>query len=57
LEIPVLFEITMLVNLDPDANFIASDKDGAKIGLEQVVSDAVYDIDDVEIVEIDVKEK
>ena len=45
----------MLVNLDPDA--IASDKDGAKIGLEQVVSDAVYDIDDVEIVEIDVKEK
>tara|TARA_X000001388_G_scaffold29119_1_gene20638 strand:- start:376 stop:549 length:174 start_codon:yes stop_codon:yes gene_type:complete len=57
LEIPVLFEITMLVNLDPDANFIASDKDGAKIGLEQVVSDAVYDIDDVEIVEIYVKEK
>tara|TARA_X000000950_G_C13773900_1_gene602151 strand:+ start:181 stop:354 length:174 start_codon:yes stop_codon:yes gene_type:complete len=57
LEIPVLFEITMLVNLDPDANFIASDKDGAKIGLEQVVSDAVYDIDDVEIIEIDVKEK
>jgi|TARA_R100000005_G_C4830790_1_gene107278 hypothetical protein len=57
LEIPVLFEITMLVNLDPDANFIAADKDGAKIGLEQVVSDAVYDIDDVEIVEIDVKEK
>tara|TARA_R100001086_G_scaffold185638_1_gene103971 strand:- start:192 stop:365 length:174 start_codon:yes stop_codon:yes gene_type:complete len=57
LEIPVLFEITMLVNLDPDANFIAADKDGAKIGLEQVVLDAVYDIDDVEIVEIDVKEK
>ena len=53
----MLFEITMLLNLDPDANFIASDKDGAKIGLEQVVSDAVYDIDDVEIVEIDVKEK
>jgi len=53
----VLFEITMLLKLDPDANFIASDKDGAAIGLEQVVSDAVYDIDDVEIVEIDVKEK
>ena len=47
----------MLLKLDPDANFIASDKDGAAIGLEQVVSDAVYDIDDVEIVEIDVKEK
>ena len=57
MDVPVLIEITMLVNLDPDANFIASDKDGAKIGLEQVVSDAVYDIDDVEIVEIDVKEK
>ncbi len=53
----MLFEITMLLDLDPDANFIAADKDGAKIGLEQVVSDAVYDIDDVEIIEIDVKEK
>ena len=57
MEIPVLFEITMLLDLDPDANFIAADKDGAKIGLEQVVSDAVYDIDDVGIIEIDVKEK
>jgi len=53
----VLFEITMLLKLDPDANFIASDKDGAAIGLEQVVSDTIYDIDDVEIVEIEVKEK
>jgi len=57
LEDPVLFEITMLLDLDSDANFIAADKDGAKIGLEQAVSYAVYDIDDVEIIEIDVKEK
>ena len=56
MEIPVLFEITILVNLDPDANFIASDKDGAAIGLEQVVSDTIYDIDDVEMIEIEVKE-
>jgi|TARA_R100001463_G_scaffold82458_1_gene137048 sulfur transfer complex TusBCD TusB component (DsrH family) len=57
LEVPVLFEITMLLKLDPDANFIASDKDGAAIGLEQVVSDTIYDIDDVEMIEIEVKEK
>ena len=53
----MLFEITMLLKLDPDANFIASDKDGAAIGLEQVVSDTIDDIDDVEIVEIDVMEE
>ena len=47
----------MLLDLDSDANFIAADKDGAKIGLEQAISYAVYDIDDVEIVEIDVKKK
>ena len=53
----MLFEIAMLLKLDPDANFIASDKNGAAIGLEQVVSDTIYDIDDVEIIEIEVKEK
>ena len=47
----------MLLKLDPDANFIASDEDGAAIGLEQVVSDTIYDIDDVEMIEIEVKEK
>ena len=47
----------MLLDLDSDANFIAADKDGAKIGLEQAISYAMYDIDDVEMIEIEVKEK
>ena len=47
----------MLLDLDSDANFIAADKDGAKIGLEQAIAYEMYDIDDVEIVEIDVNVK
>ena len=53
----MLFEVTMIVRLDPDANFIASDNSGALIGLKEVIADSIYDIDDVEIEEIEVKEK
>tara|TARA_B100001939_G_scaffold25753_3_gene20860 strand:- start:20056 stop:20277 length:222 start_codon:yes stop_codon:yes gene_type:complete len=53
----LLFEVTLLVKLDPDANFIASDSNGASSGLEDVLVDTIYDIDDVEIIEIEVKEK
>jgi hypothetical protein len=55
LEVPVLFEVTMLIELDPDANFIASDS--VEKSLEEVLQDTIYDIDDVEIMEIEVKEK
>jgi len=51
----VLFEVTMLIKLDPDANFIASDS--MERSLEEVLQDTIYDIDDVEIKEIEVKEK
>jgi len=51
----VLFEVTMLIELDPDANFIASDS--VEKSLEEVLQDTIYDIDDVEIMEIEVKEK
>jgi len=51
----VLFEVTILIELDPEANFIASDS--MERSLEEVLQDTIYDIDDVEIKEIEVKEK
>ena len=50
----MLFEITMLVKLDLQANFIASDS--TEKSLEDIVADTIYDLDDVEILEIEVKE-
>jgi|TARA_B100001939_G_scaffold342576_1_gene353904 hypothetical protein len=55
LEVPVLFEVTMLLDVDPDANFIASDS--VKKSLEEIIQDTIYDLDDVKILEIDAKEK
>jgi hypothetical protein len=55
LEVPVLFEVTILVDLDPDANFIASDS--LEKSLEDILQDTIYDLDDVKILEIEVKEK
>ena len=51
----MLFEVTMLIELDPEANFIASDS--MERSLEEVLHDTIYDIDDVELMEIEVKEK
>jgi len=51
----VLFEVTILVDLDPDANFIASDS--LEKSLEDIIQDTIYDLDDLEIVEIEVKQK
>ena len=51
----MLFEVTMLLELDPEANFIASDS--VERSLEDILQDTIYDLDDLEIKEIDVKEK
>ena len=51
----MLFEVTMLIELDPEANFIASDS--IERSLEDILQDTIYDLDDMEIKEIDVKEK
>ena len=51
----MLLEVTMLIELDPEANFIASDC--VERSLEDILQDTIYDIDDVEIKEIEVKEK
>ena len=51
----MLFEVTMLIELDPEANFIASDS--IERSLEEILKDTIYDIDDIEVVEIEVKDK
>ena len=51
----MLFEVTILVDLDPDANFIASDS--LEKSLEDILQDTIYDLEDLELVEIEVKEK
>lgn len=51
----MLLEVTMLIELDPEANFIASDS--IERSLEDILQDTIYDLDDLEIKEIDVKEK
>jgi len=51
----VLFEVTMLIELDPEANFIASDS--IERSLEEILQDTIYDIDDIEVLEIEVKDK
>tara|TARA_R100001510_G_C7651762_1_gene209507 strand:+ start:274 stop:435 length:162 start_codon:yes stop_codon:yes gene_type:complete len=53
----MLYEVTILIEVDPDANFIASDNDGVKNGLEESLSDTIYDIDDIKILEMEVKKK
>jgi hypothetical protein len=49
----VLFEVTMLVRLDPKANYIASDS--VELSLGDIIQDILYDLDDIEVVEIEVK--
>ena len=51
----MLFELTMLLDVDPEANFIASDS--IKKSLKERIQDTIYDLDDVKIIEIDAKEK
>jgi len=55
LEVLVLFELTILLDVDPEANFIASDS--VTKSLEERIQDTIYDVDDVKIIEIDAKEK
>ncbi len=49
----MLFEATMLVKLDPKANYIASDS--VELSLGDIIQDILYDLDDIEILEVEVK--
>ena len=51
----MLFEVTMLIDLDLEANFIASDS--VKTSLEELLQDTIYDIDELKLKEIEAKEK
>lgn len=53
----MIFEVNLVVKLDPDANFIAADTHGAESGLEDALIDALYELDDLKVLEIEVKEK
>jgi len=45
----------MLIDLDLEANFIASDS--VKTSLEELLQDTIYDIDELKLKEIEAKEK
>lgn len=50
------FEITLLLYVDPDANFLGSDKDFYSEDLEDHMRAVIYDVDDVLVEEVSVKE-
>lgn len=50
------FEITLLLYVDPDANFLGSDRDFYSEDLEDHMRGAIYDIDDVILEEVSIKE-
>lgn len=52
----MIFEVHLIVRLDPGANFIAADTHGAEAGLEDALLDALYELDDLKVLEIEVKE-
>tara|TARA_R100001129_G_C5297819_1_gene241632 strand:+ start:59 stop:238 length:180 start_codon:yes stop_codon:yes gene_type:complete len=51
------FEVTLTLNVDPEANFIEVGEEGICSGLKEVFMSFLYDIDDTQLVEINVKEK
>lgn len=53
----MIFEVMMTLRLHPDANFIAADENGAETGLTDALTDAIYELDDLELLEIEVKEQ
>lgn len=50
------YEVTMLILVDPDAPFLGSLVSTHKYDIEDVLKETIYDLDDIEVVEIDVKE-
>lgn len=50
------FEVTILLDVDKDANFLGSDSDFFREDLEMLISDIFYDIDDIKITEVTAQE-
>jgi len=48
------FEIVLTVEVEEDANFLSVDEDSKLEVVKEKISDCVYDLDDVEILESDI---
>ncbi len=48
------FEIVLTVEVDEDSNFLEVSEDSTLEVIKEKISDCVYDLDDLEIVEVDV---
>jgi len=48
------FEIHMILEVDPDANFLETFGDNTEV-LSELIQDSIYDIDDIKILECEVK--
>ena len=48
------FEIVLTVEVEEDANFLSVDEDSTLEVVKEKISDCVYDLDDVEILESDI---
>lgn len=48
------YNISLSVIVDPDAPFLESDRDTNVVVLRDLIWNAIYDIDDIEILELEV---
>jgi hypothetical protein len=48
------FEIVLTVEVEEDANFLSVDESSALEVVKEKISDCIYDLDDVEILESDI---
>ena len=50
------YEINLRIKVDPEAPFIESDPSTTKDVLEEMFGDLLYDLDDIEVTELSVRE-
>lgn len=51
------YDIVLTITVDPDANFLDVCPNNNLVCIRELIEDAIYEIDDVEIEELDVKER
>lgn len=50
------YEVTITIDIDPDSNYFGSDTTFYLEDLEDLIRAVLYDVDDTEIIEINIKE-
>jgi hypothetical protein len=50
------FEVRLVISVDPEANFIEADLEDMERVMKEIVSSAMYDVDDVLVEECEVEE-